>query len=135
MDSLTPRQRSAVMSAVRSKNTEPELAVRKLLYSLGYRYRLHVKDLPGHPDIALRKRRCVIFVNGCFWHGHSCRRGSPPSSNIEFWRRKIGKNRNRDRHVRRELRKNGWSVLTVWECETKDPARLQRRLSRFLEPR
>jgi DNA mismatch endonuclease (patch repair protein) len=134
VDTLTPQQRSAAMAAVTGKNTAPELIVRKLLYSLGYRYRLHVKDLPGKPDIVLRKRRCVVFINGCFWHGHDCPRGSAPSSNVEFWERKIGKNRERDARVQEELRKDGWRVLTVWQCETKDRALLVRRLSRFLDP-
>jgi DNA mismatch endonuclease, patch repair protein len=132
VDTLTPQQRSAAMAAVTGKNTGPELIVRKLLFSLGYRYRLHAKDLPGHPDIAFRNRRCVIFVNGCFWHGHDCPRGSAPSSNVEFWREKIGRNRARDARVEEELRKDGWRVLTIWQCETKDPEQLRRRLSRFL---
>jgi DNA mismatch endonuclease, patch repair protein len=135
MDTLTPQQRSAAMSAVRGKNTRPELVVRKLLYALGYRYRLHVRDLPGRPDIAFRKRQCLVFVNGCFWHGHDCPRGSRPTSNVEFWQRKIGKNLERDQRVREELGKDGWRVLTIWECETKDQASLQRRLSRFLDGR
>jgi len=132
MDSLTPQQRSAAMAAVRVKNTRPELLVRRLLYSLGYRYRLHATNLPGRPDIVFRKRHCVVFVNGCFWHGHDCPRGNPPSSNVEFWRRKIDKNRKRDRRVQKELCEDGWRVLTVWECQTKDEARLERRLARFL---
>ena len=111
------------------------MVVRQLLYGLGYRYRLHVRDLPGCPDIVLRKRQCVVFVNGCFWHGHDCARGSAPSSNVEFWRRKIGRNRERDSRVLKELRKDGWRVLTVWQCETKNQDRLERRLSRFLAAR
>jgi len=133
MDSLTPQQRSANMAAVRGKNTRPELLVRRLLYGLGYRYRLHAANLPGRPDIVFRKRQCVIFVNGCFWHGHDCRRGNPPSSRTEFWWPKIDKNRDRDRRVQKQLKKDGWRVLTVWECETKNQARLQRRLCRFLD--
>jgi DNA mismatch endonuclease, patch repair protein len=133
VDTLTPQQRSAAMAAVTGKNTAPELIVRKLLYSLGYRYRLHVKDLPGKPDIVLRKRRCVVFVNGCFWHGHDCARGAAPSSNVEFWEGKIGKNRERDRRVHEELSMNGWRVLTIWQCETKDRIHLMRRLSLFLD--
>jgi DNA mismatch endonuclease (patch repair protein) len=132
VDTLTPQQRSAAMAAVTGKNTRPELVVRKLLYGLGYRYRLHVKDLPGRPDIVFRKRHCIVFVNGCFWHGHDCPRGSAPSSNVEFWELKIGKNRERDQRVQDELCKDGWRVLTVWQCETKDQAQLRRRLSRFL---
>ena len=120
------------MSAVRTKNTAPELVVRSILHRLGYRYRLHAVDLPGCPDIVFRKRRCVLFVNGCFWHGHHCRRGNPPSSNVVFWRSKMEKNRNRDSRVKKELRQSGWRVLTVWECETKVQGRLERRLCRFL---
>ena len=120
------------MAAVRSENTSPELVVRHLLFSLGYRYRLHARDLPGRPDIVFRSRQCVVFVNGCFWHGHVCSRGTRPASNIEFWQKKIGGNRERDRRVVKELRRAGWRVLTVWQCETKDQARLQRRLFKFL---
>ena len=121
------------MAAVRVKNTAPELVVRRLLHKLGYRYRLHSATLPGSPDIVLRKRQCVLFVNGCFWHGHECPRGRPPSSNIEFWQQKISKNRDRDRRVRKELRQLGWRVLTIWECQTKNRPRIKQRLSRFLE--
>ena len=121
------------MSAVRVKNTGPELMVRRVLYRNGYRYRLHAPDLPGSPDIVFRKRRAVIFVHGCFWHGHTCPHGNPPSSNVDFWWDKIDKNRERDGRVQKELRKDGWKVLTVWECETKNEGRLQQRLIRFLE--
>lgn len=121
------------MSAVRVKNTAPELVVRRVLHKLGYRYRLHANDLPGHPDVVFRKRHCVVFINGCFWHGHSCKRGEPPSSNIEFWEQKRNKNRARDLIVRKQLRHHGWRVLTIWQCQTKDLSRLKQRLSRFLE--
>ena len=133
MDSITREQRSANMAAVRGKNTRPEIAVRRLLYGLGYRYRLHVANLPGRPDIVFRKRRCVVFINGCFWHGHDCPRGSAPASNVEFWQRKIEGNRERDQRVHRQLRKDGWRILTVWQCETRDETRLTRRLHRFLD--
>jgi DNA mismatch endonuclease Vsr len=121
------------MAAVRSQNTRPELVVRRLLFNLGYRYRLHARDLPGRPDIVFRSRQCAVFVNGCFWHGHICPRASKPTSNIKFWHNKIDGNRERDRRVVKELRKAGWRVLTVWQCETKDRARLERRLSKFLQ--
>lgn len=134
MDTLTPQQRSAAMAAVRGKDTRPELVVRRLLYAMGYRYRLQVKDLPGKPDIVFRQRRCVIFVNGCFWHAHDCPRGGSPSSNVEFWQVKIGKNRERDRTVREELNRQGWRVLTVWECELKDPSAVAGRVREFLGP-
>ena len=132
MDTLTPQQRRTAMAAVASRNTGPELLVRRILHGIGYRYRLHVKGLPGRPDIVFRKRRCIVFVNGCFWHGHNCPRGYGPSSNVEFWNQKIGKNRERDRRVKGKLRKDGWRVLTVWQCETKDEERLRQRLCRFL---
>jgi len=121
------------MAAVRSKNTQPEIVVRRLLHGLGYRYHVHAANLPGSPDIVLRKRQCVIFVNGCFWHGHDCPRGAPPSSNTKFWLPKINKNRDRDLRVQRELKEGGWRVLTIWECQTKNQGRLQRRLCRFLD--
>jgi DNA mismatch endonuclease (patch repair protein) len=120
------------MAAVAAKNTAPEILVRKLLHGLGYRFRLHVKGLPGSPDIVLPKWRSVVFVNGCFWHGHSCARGNAPTSNVEFWQRKIGKNRERDSRARRELRKCGWRVVTIWQCETKDSTRLRKRMVQFL---
>jgi len=132
MDTLTRQQRSDAMRSVRGKNTGPELIVRKLIYGVGYRYRLHVRDLPGCPDIVFRKRRCVVFVNGCFWHGHDCPRGSAPSSNVAFWQRKISKNRERDHRVGNQLRKEGWRILTVWQCGTKNRTKLLQRLSQFL---
>jgi DNA mismatch endonuclease (patch repair protein) len=120
------------MAAVRVKNTRPELEVRRLLYGFGYRYRLHAADLPGRPDIVFRGRHCVIFVNGCFWHGHSCSRGNPPSSNTGFWLPKIDKNRSRDRRVQRKLKKEGWRVLVIWECELKFPQRVLCKAAKFL---
>lgn len=133
MDSLTPKQRSAAMAAVRGENTRPELVVRRLLFRLGYRYRLQAKDLPGRPDIVFRSRRCAVFVNGCFWHGHDCARASLPTSNIEFWKRKISGNRSRDRRVLMKLRRAGWRAITIWQCQTKNEARLRRRLCSFLD--
>lgn len=104
------------MQAVHSKNTKPEIIVRKLLHALGFRFRLHVKTLPGTPDIVLPKYKAVIFVHGCFWHGHSCKRGALPKSNIEFWQNKIKGNMLRDvSHIAR-LKDQGWRVLIVWEC-------------------
>ena len=133
MDRLTAQQRSAAMAAVRVKNTRPELIVRRLLYSLGYRYRLHAADLPGRPDIVFRKRHCVIFVNGCFWHGHDCPRGNPPASNVEFWVTKISKNRERDGRVQKQLKKDGWRALVIWECELKSPQKVLRKTEKFLQ--
>ena len=122
------------MSGIRSKNTRPELVLRKALHRAGFRYTLHAKTVPGKPDMAFPALNAAVFVHGCFWHGHECTRGSQPSSNVEFWQRKIGKNCDRDRRVRAEWNKDGWRVLTVWECEMKDLEHLQRRLSRFLDP-
>jgi DNA mismatch endonuclease (patch repair protein) len=131
-DTHTPQQRRANMQAVRSKNTAPELLVRSTAHRLGFRFRLHRKDLSGTPDLVFPSRKRVIFVHGCFWHGHRCSRGSLPSSNIEFWQEKIRKNRERDSKAEEELRKNGWKVLTVWECETKDRSTLVGKICRFL---
>lgn len=124
-DVFTPEKRSEVMRAVKSGDTKPELALRKALHALGYRYRLHVKDLPGKPDLVLPKYRTVIFVHGCFWHGHSCKRGARvPKSNIDYWVEKIARNKARDRKNAAALRKLGWRVITLWECQLKtlDPA-------------
>ena len=133
VDVLTPRQRSFNMSRITGKNTSPEVTVRKLLRSLGYHYRLHARGLPGRPDIVLRKHRKVIFVHGCFWHMHRCRFGKVvPKTNEAFWRKKRLGNVERDKRTRGSLRKE-WSVLTVWECETRDAARLSGKLLRFLQ--
>lgn len=134
-DNLTPLDRSALMSRIRSKNTMPELIVRRMLHRMGYRYVLHDRRLPGTPDLVFPARRKVIFVHGCFWHGHDCGRGFKPATNAEFWRAKIERNQTRDREARRELRRLGWESLTVFECALKHGAdnRLVRRLSRYLE--
>lgn len=111
------------MAQVKSENTSPELAIRKLLHRLGYRFRLHRKDLPGKPDIVLPKHKTVIFVHGCFWHGHlGCRRAARPTSNTDFWNAKLDRNIERDRNARKELKKLGWRVITIWECEIKNAA-------------
>lgn len=121
------------MRAVGSKNTTPELAVRSLLHAMGYRYRLHRRDLPGNPDIVLTKYRAVIFVHGCFWHGHSCKRGArQPKTNAEYWREKIKRNEERDTANQNILRCNGWRVLVLWECELKESMTLGTRLASFL---
>jgi len=128
MDKLSPKRRSDLMSRIRSKDTAPEIAARALLQGLGIRYRLQAKDLPGRPDIVNRKRRFVIFVHGCFWHGHSCKRGARPTSNVIFWNTKLTKNRARDRATVAALKADGWRVLTIWECELKKPKRLLTRV-------
>ncbi len=132
-DTLTSEQRSANMSAVRGKNTAPELLLRSMLHRMGYRFRLHRRDLPGTPDIVFPARRGVVFVHGCFWHGHTCARGVVPSSNVDFWQTKIAKNRERDARAQRRLQKEGWKVLIIWECEMKNRDRLAKRLCRFLD--
>lgn len=122
MDKLSRKQRSKNMAAVHGKNTSPELRVRRMLHSMGYRYRLHRKDLPGKPDIVLPKYHLCIFVNGCFWHQHQgCKRATIPETSREFWQEKFRKNRNRDVLSFIELEKLGWQVYTIWECETKHP--------------
>ena len=133
VDRLTPERRSALMKSVQTKDTGPERRVRSLLHRLGYRFRLHRRDLPGTPDIVLAGRNAVIFVHGCFWHAHGCRIGQAPVSKLEYWGPKLGKNRERDRRKVRELRRLGWRVLTVWQCELSNPEQLTRRLTRFLE--
>lgn len=120
MDVLTPSQRHKNMSRIRSKNTKPELKVRRWLWERGYRYRLNVKDIPGRPDIVMRKYKTVIFVNGCFWHGHDgCDKFVMPKSNTEFWENKIRKNKERDRKNYKILQDSGWNVIVVWECGLK----------------
>ena len=124
------------MSRVRGKNTKPELAVRRLLHALGFRFRLHRKDLPGNPDIVLPRHQAVVFVHGCFWHGHEgCSRSKRPTTNTVFWNEKLARNMQRDRHQLRELRSLGWRVLVVWECQVRNLAVLERRLNRFLVTR
>lgn len=132
MDNVTPDTRSAIMARVRSKDTTPEMVVRRLLHSLGYRYRLHDKSLPGCPDIIFASRRKLIFVSGCFWHMHRCGRCRIPSSRREYWIAKLTRNRQRDRRTRRRLKTEGWSVLTIWECQTLHHDHLRARLQRFL---
>jgi DNA mismatch endonuclease, patch repair protein len=134
VDSLSPAERSEIMARVRSKNSRPELFVRKLVFAMGYRYRLHAKDLPGQPDLVFRKLRKVIFVHGCFWHRHtSCALARLPKSRLDFWVPKLEGNKRRDRRTNRALGKEGWKVLTVWECQVKNDARLEARLRRFLD--
>lgn len=133
MDRLTPDRRSWLMSRVSSKNTKPEIAVRRLVFAMGYRYRLHSKHLPGCPDLVFPGRKKVIFVNGCFWHGHpGCRYGRLPKSRVEFWQAKIDRNRERDRENIASLEAEGWRALTVWQCELRELERLCEKLRVFL---
>ena len=131
-DNRSSESRSALMARIGQKNTKPELAVRSLLHGLGYRFRLHRRELPGTPDIAFIGRKKAIFVHGCYWHGHGCKIGKPPKSNLEFWLPKIRGNRERDARKRSELEAIGWSVEEVWQCEIKDIERLSDRLQSFL---
>ncbi len=134
VDNLTRTQRSACMASIRGADTRPEMLVRRLVHSLGYRYRLHHRELPGTPDLVLPRYRSVIFVHGCFWHTHRCKRGkSTPRTNAEFWRTKREKTRIRDRHNIAALRRAGWRVLVVWECQTRNHANLPERLRTFIK--
>lgn len=121
------------MRAVKGRDTRPEMLVRRAAHALGYRFRLHRKDLPGSPDLVFPSRRKVVFVHGCFWHGHDCARGArAPKANAEYWSAKIGRNVARDARVLVELRALGWEPLVLWECELKDPAALAGRLRQHL---
>ena len=132
-DVFTPEKRSAVMRRVKGRDTAPELKVRRILWRLGARYRLHRKDLPGKPDIVLAGRKLAVFVHGCFWHGHDCARGARiPKANRDYWMRKIARNRARDVAARAALAAAGWRVETVWECELKEPAALAARVRTWL---
>ncbi len=133
MGKLTKGRRSENMRRIASKNTSPEMAVRRVAHGLGYRYSLHSANLPGRPDLVFRKRRCVIFVHGCFWHLHAkCGDGRVPGSRVDYWGPKLLGNVARDKRRRSELRKLGWRVLTIWECEAASP-KLAEKISRFLE--
>ncbi|GGF33377.1 very short patch repair endonuclease [Youhaiella tibetensis] len=119
MDTRSPAQRTAIMKAVKTKDTGPELLVRQILHREGYRFRLHRKDLPGRPDIVLPKFRLAIFVNGCFWHAHDCPKGRAPKSKLDYWGPKREANVIRDARAREALQALGWHVLVIWECEVK----------------
>lgn len=133
MDKLTTTQRSINMAAVRGKNTTPELSVRRMLHSMGFRFRLHRKELPGKPDIVLPKFRLCIFVHGCFWHQHpGCKRATIPKTRKEFWQTKFERNKKRDKLVRKALNKLGWHVLIIWECKTQKPDMLNKLFMKHL---
>jgi DNA mismatch endonuclease, patch repair protein len=135
-DTLTPPERSERMRRVRSRDTRPELIVRRLAYHLGYRYRLQARDLPGRPDLVFRRRRKVIFVHGCFWHRHQdlgCRLARLPKSRPEFWLPKLEGNRQRDERHEKALRDKGWDVLTIWECQLPHRDVLRNRIVAFLD--
>jgi DNA mismatch endonuclease (patch repair protein) len=133
VDHVDQAKRSLIMAAVHSKNTKPELVVRKLVFGMGYRYRLHSAKLPGKPDLVFPGRHKVIFVHGCFWHRHKgCRYATSPKTRVDFWEAKFDANVARDQRTNRELKELGWSVLTVWQCQLKEPEKLARKLDDFL---
>jgi DNA mismatch endonuclease (patch repair protein) len=133
VDSIDQAARSALMSRIRGKNTRPELIVRKLVYAAGYRYRLHVRKLPGSPDLVFAGRKKVIFVHGCFWHLHdNCKAARIPKSRVEFWREKLHGNKLRDERTAETLRLAGWDVLVVWECELSDLDVLEQNIQNYL---
>ena len=132
MDNLTPEERSAQMARIRSKDTKPEMFVRRLVHRIGYRYRLHRKDLPGKPDLVFGPRRKVIFVHGCFWHGHDCNLGRIPKTRVDFWEAKIHTNRRRDEAHLVKLREAGWESLVIWECQLRNVYDLENRIRKFL---
>ena len=121
------------MARIHGKNTKPEIIVRKFLFSHGLRYRNNVKRLPGSPDIVLPKYKIVIFIHGCFWHGHSCRQGHLPNSNVDFWRDKIIKNQERDQRKIKELEQLNWTVIVIWQCEIRNKTMQALRLNDLLE--
>ena len=133
MDSVSPERRSEIMGLIKAKNTRPELSVRRLLHRLGYRFRLHRKDLPGRPDIVLPKHRVAVFVHGCFWHRHpGCPQTRTPKSRVEFWVEKFLGNIRRDEAARRRLIEAGWRVLVIWECELVDVEALAGKIQAFI---
>lgn len=132
VDRLNQKQRTELMSKVRGRDTKPELAVRRLVHRLGFRYRLYGRGLPGKPDLVFRSKRKIIFIHGCFWHQHRCKRGTRPVTNTGFWTAKLDRNLSRDRANMRALKLLGWSILVIWECEVKHEGRLAKRLTRFL---
>jgi DNA mismatch endonuclease, patch repair protein len=133
MDNISKKKRSWNMSQIKGKNTKPELKVRSLLHSMGYRFRLHRKDLPGKPDIVLPKYKTAIFVHGCFWHRHSmCKYAYTPKSRVEFWESKFRNNIKRDEVNIKKLRGLGWNVVIIWECQTKNLEKFENELENYL---
>ena len=132
-DIFSFQKRSDIMSKIGGKNTKPEILVRKFLFSKGFRYRINVKTLPGKPDIVLPKYKTIIFVNGCFWHGHNCKKGKLPSSNTDFWKEKISNNKSRDAKNSDLLVKLGWKVIIIWQCEISKIDNRTKILNKLLE--
>lgn len=136
VDTLTPKERSERMSRIRSKDTKPEMKLRRLVHGMGYRYRLHVSSLPGKPDLVFPGKRAIIFVHGCFWHRHPdphCKLARLPKSRLDFWLEKLEANRMRDMRDQRRLHELGWRVLVVWECEIQDAESLRHAVRAFLD--
>ena len=134
MDRISAEERSRIMRSIRSKDMKPEMAVRHLVHSMGYRYRLHRHDLPGRPDLVFPSRRKVIFVHGCFWHQHpGCRLTHVPRSNLDYWKPKLMRTKRRDKKNRAALRASGWDVLVLWECEIMATPRIPQRIRTFLD--
>ncbi|MGA8573028.1 MAG: very short patch repair endonuclease [Desulfobaccales bacterium] len=130
----TPENRSRIMRAVKGRDTSLEMIIRRLIYSMGYRYRLHRRELHGKPDLVFSSRHKVIFIHGCFWHGHDCKRGARiPKTNRDYWENKIARNQARDAKNKATLQGLGWEVLIIWECQIKDEVALKQRLSEFLD--
>lgn len=130
---MNAETRSRIMSCIRGKDTKPEIRVRSFLHRNGLRFSLHRKDLPGKPDIVLPRHNTCVFVNGCFWHRHNCRKGKRQvKSNVEFWESKFAANKARDRRNRTDLRRMGWKVYTIWECQTEKPDKLSKLLDKIL---
>jgi DNA mismatch endonuclease, patch repair protein len=135
MDIVSPDQRSRMMARIKGKSTKPELVVRQMAHRLGYRFRLHQRNLPGSPDLVFPRLKLAIFVNGCFWHRHvNCKHAYDPKTNVEFWTRKFRNNVLRDKKMKEELEKMGWRVAIIWECKTADAVALRRALSAILSP-
>lgn len=132
-DIYSKSKRSDIMSKISGKETKPEILVRKFLFSRGYRFRKNAKELPGKPDIVLPKYKTIIFVHGCFWHGHSCKRGTLPESNREFWQEKINKNIERDSRNILQLKEKGWSVIIIWQCEMKNKEDKEIRFNKLID--
>ncbi len=133
MDKMPSEARSNTMRAVKSCDTRPEMIVRRMVHAMGKRYRLHRDDLPGKPDLTFPRLRKIIFVHGCFWHGHDCKRGArPPKDNADYWSKKISRNKERDARTMEALKSLGWEVLIIWECQFKDRNALGERLKQFL---
>lgn len=133
MDTMSPAERSQIMAKVKSKNTKPEMIVRKIAYAMGYRYRLHGKGIPGKPDLVFGWRRKVIFVHGCFWHGHDCGRCRLPKTRTSYWLEKINKNMQRDSRNQKGITAMGWQYIIIWECQLKEKEKVALAIQIFLD--